>query len=190
MSRLRLIIAALALAVLPRTAFAETCLRNVCAPNVPQASVDRAIDGATRTPPHRCFLRARKSPNEASYWAPIIINRAIVTWFMIDTGFTGSLVIPRDYFDQQRALGSLTTLDPVGPPVTSILADGSETSEPTIIIREIILPACRAIRNVRATISPTGSEPLLGQGILSRFSAVSIDHKRGSLVLVPEGLDP
>lgn len=154
------------------------------------ASRDLAIFMATKAPPHRCFVPIVKATGENSYWVPTIINRKSSPVFLIDTGFTGSLVLPRGYLDGARADGTLTQLDRSAPPVTSTLADGSETTEETIIIREVVLPGCRAFRNVRAIISPTGAPPLLGQGILSRFSSAGIDRKETSLVLVPEGLPP
>jgi predicted aspartyl protease len=131
-----------------------------------------------------------KATDELSYWVGVIINRTSVRLFAIDTGFTGSLVIPRGFLDSLRADGSITRLDLSGPPVTSTLADGSEIIQETIIVREIILPGCRAFRDVRVIISPTGSVPLLGQGILSKFSSAGIDQREHSLVLVPGGLPP
>jgi hypothetical protein len=153
-----------------------------------RAGLDMAIALATRTPPHRCFVPVIKPTDELSYWVPVIINRAGGPLFAIDTGFTGSLVIPRGFLDLFHSRGYLTKLDRNGPPVRSTLADGSEIVQETIIIREIILPGCRSFLNVRALISPAGSTPLLGQGILSRFSSAGIDHKENGLVLVPEGL--
>jgi predicted aspartyl protease len=148
-----------------------------------KAARDLAIFLATKTPPHRCFVPIVKTTDGFSYWVPIIINRADIPVFLIDTGFSGSLVIPRGFLGDLRANGTL-------PPVTSTLADGSEITQDTIIVREIILPGCRAFANVRAIISPSGSDPLLGPGILSRFSSAGIDHKELGLVLVPEGLSP
>lgn len=141
-------------------------------------------------PPHHCFVPMVKVIGEFSYVVPIIINRNYGPAFVVDTGFTGSLAIPRSFVDDLRARGILTKGDSSGPPITTTLADGSQIIQETIIVREIILPGCRAFRNVRVTISPTGSDPLLGQGILSRFSSAAIDHKEHSLVLVPEGLSP
>jgi hypothetical protein len=99
-----------------------------------------AIAIATRTPRHRCFVPLIKPAGELSYWVPVIINRAGAPLFAIDTGFTGSLQIPHTFLDYLRTKGYLTKLDRRGPPVTSILADGSEITQETIIIREIILP--------------------------------------------------
>jgi predicted aspartyl protease len=155
-----------------------------------KAGLDFAIFTATKTPPHRCFVPIVKPIDELSYWVPVIINRADSPLFAIDTGFTGNLLIPRGFLDLLRKKGDLTKLDRSGPSVTSTLADGSEITQETIIVREIILPGCRAFSNVRAIISPAGSIPLLGQDILSRFSSAGIDHKEGGLILVPEGLSP
>jgi len=109
---------------------------------------------------------------------------------IVDTGFTGSLAIPRSIVDDLRSRGVLTNGDSSGPPVTSTLADGSKIIQESVIVREVILPGCHAFRNVPVIISPTGSVPLLGQGILSRFSSTAIDQKEHSLVLIPEGLSP
>lgn len=141
-----------------------------------------AIFAAT-LPPHRCFVPMVKD-REPSYWVPTIINRAYGPVVLIDTGFTGSLQIPRSMLELLRAKGELTDLDRNGPPILVSLADGSEAIQETVIIREVILPGCRAFQNVRAIISPNGSDPLLGQGILSTFSSHGIDNKEHSLVLV------
>ena len=146
-----------------------------------------AILGAMM-PPHRCRVPLRKVNDELSYVVPTIINRNYGPVAIVDTGFTGSLVIPRSIVDDLRARGVLTNGDSSGPPVTSTLADGSEIIQETIIVREVILPGCHAFRNVPITISPTGSVSLPGQGILSRFGSAAIDHKEHSLVLVPERL--
>jgi hypothetical protein len=146
-----------------------------------------AILGAMM-PPHRCRVPLRKVNDELSYVVPTIINRNYGPVAIVDTGFTGSLVMPRSIVDDLRARGVLTNGDSSGPPVTSTLADGSEIIQETIIVREVILPGCHAFRNVPITISPTGSVSLLGQGILSRFGSAAIDHKEHSLVLVPERL--
>ena len=135
-------------------------------------------------PPHRCYVPMVKS-REPSYWVPTIVNRASGPVVLIDTGFTGSLQIPRSMIELLRSKGELTDLDRSGPPVITTLADGSEAIQETVIIREVILPGCRAFRDVRVIISPDGSDPLLGQGILSTFSSHGIDNKEHSLVLVP-----
>jgi hypothetical protein len=115
-----------------------------------------AIFGAMM-PPHRCSVPMVKTTGELSYVVPIIINSDYGPAFIVDTGFTGSLAIPRVFVDDLRARGVLTKDDSGGPPVTTTLADGSEIIEETIMVREIILPGCRAFRNVRVIVSPTGS---------------------------------
>ena len=139
-------------------------------------------------PPHHCLIPMVKVIGELTYAVPIIINRQYGPAFVVDTGFTGSLAIPGSFVDDLRARGVLMKGDGVGLPVTVTLADGSEIVQETIIVREIILPGCRAFRDVRVIISPTGSVPLLGQGILSKFSTAGIDQREHSLVLVPGGL--
>jgi hypothetical protein len=131
-----------------------------------------------------------KVPGELSYVVPIVINRGTGIFAVIDTGFTGDLAVPRNHIDGLRAKGTLTTADHRTPSVIGKLADGSETIQGTIIIREVILPDCRAFRNIHAMVTPTGADALIGQGILSRFSATAVDHKEHSLVLLPKGLPP
>ena len=41
------------------------------------------------------------------------------------------------------------------------------------------------VRNVTAGITPPNGEPLLGQGFLSKFGAVTVDYKRLVLILSP-----
>jgi predicted aspartyl protease len=153
-----------------------------------KAGLEMAIAIATKTPPHRCFVPIIKPTDEQSFWVPVIINRAGAIFFIVDTGFTGDLVISRSFLDMLRTVGYLSKLDRNGPIVKSTLADGSEITQQTVVIREIILPGCRAFTNVLAIISPAGSSPLLGQGVLSRFQYAGIDQTEGGLILVPHGL--
>ena len=155
-----------------------------------KTALEMAIATATRTPPHRCFVPIIKANDEASYWVGVIINRTDTFLFLIDTGFTGSLLIPRGFLNLLRTDGALTKLDRNAPPIRSTLADGSEITQETVIVREIILPFCRAFSNVRAIVSRAGSSPLIGQGILSNFSSAGIDQREGGLILVPEGVSP
>jgi hypothetical protein len=146
-------------------------------------------------PPHRCFvlLGKRREGSSESYWVPLIINRHSgfpdIGWALVDTGFTGSLSLPSDVVEFLRANGWLTGLDRPGPPNVVVLADGAQRMEPTVIIRELILPGCRAFRNVRTTISRPGSDPAIGMGLLSAFATHGIDRKELLLTLVPPGLD-
>jgi hypothetical protein len=166
-------------------------LANAKDPN-DRAALDLAIYAATRMPPHQCWHRLGHTIGEPTYLYPLIINRALGGLFAIDTGFTGNLTIPRNQVKYLRDEGILTKGDSSGPLITSTLADGSEITQETIIIREIILPGCRAFRNVRATVSPANTVPLLGQGILSQFSSVAIDHSKegDALILIPKELPP
>jgi len=160
----------------------------IASPTTADEAVQRFVDililGALQ-PPHHCEMEVIKPPNQLSYWTVVFINRRPNAFFAIDTGFSGSLSIPRAYSEGLVANGTIDTrLDRRGSDVTSRLADGSLVTEPTILLREIILPGCRVFSNVVAAISD-GGIPLIGEGVLSRFRSASIDHVKMRLILDP-----
>ena len=157
-----------------------------------RAMFEVAIEHATNKPPHRCRLPLLKAPGEEALLVPVIINRVGQLFFALDTGFSGSLVIPQGFLKSLRAGGYFSKLDIAGPPARNTLADGSKVTLQTIVIREVILGGCRAFTNVLAIIAPPGATPLLGRGLLSSFEHLGIEpgvgEQGGSLSLVPYGL--
>jgi hypothetical protein len=148
-----------------------------------RSAIARAASAAHTMPPHRCVIDMHRSDGN-NYWMPTLINGRLGGMFMLDTGFSGALVIPRSFLNDFLADGTITTLDQPGPKKRGILADGREVIQDSIVIRDFALPFCRAFSDVVARISDGGS-PLIGQAILSLFRATSIDHENSLLVLDP-----
>jgi hypothetical protein len=150
-----------------------------------RSAIARAGIVAHTQPPRRCVIDLHTSDKGGvSYWLPTLINGRLGGMFILDTGLTAALVIPRSFLSHFIADGTITALDQPGPKKRAVLADGSEVVEETVIIRDFALPFCRAFYNVVAIIS-NGGAPLIGQGILSLFRAATIDHENSVLVLDP-----
>ena len=145
-----------------------------------RSAIARAGIVAHTQPPRRCVIDMHRS-DDNSYWLPTLINGRLGGMFVLDTGFSGALVIPRSFLNH-FADGTITVLDRPGPRIGGVLADGREVVQDSIVIRDFTLPFCRAFRDVVAGISDGGT-PLIGQAILSLFRATSIDHENSVLVL-------
>jgi hypothetical protein len=146
-----------------------------------RSAIARAGIVAHTQPPRRCVIDMHRS-DDNSYWLPTLINGRVGGMFVLDTGFSGALVIPRSFLNHFIADGTITVLDRPGPRIGGVLADGREVVQDSIVIRDFTLPFCRAFRDVVARISDGGT-PLIGQAILSLFRATSIDHENSVLVL-------
>jgi predicted aspartyl protease len=61
-------------------------------------------------------------------------------------------------------------------------AEGSVHKQPRFVIHELKV-GDRIITDVLATVSPTGTDPLLGQSFLARLGSYTIDNQRHVLRL-------
>jgi hypothetical protein len=66
--------------------------------------------------------------------------------------------------------------------VNATIADGSQHSEPKMIIFKLIIGG-KILYNVEASISPSGSMSLLGTNVLNQFGKYSVDAKNNQLIL-------
>jgi hypothetical protein len=107
------------------------------------------------------------------------INRSITGPFIVDTGATATQ-IPADLYTALFNKGAVDLFDKTELCHVS-LANGSEIEEYGFIIRQLEVGDVVA-KNVRACVSPAGTETLLGQTFLSRFT-YTIDQQRHVLRL-------
>jgi clan AA aspartic protease (TIGR02281 family) len=111
---------------------------------------------------------------------PALVNGAVSLKFIIDSG-ASDVVIPSDVMRKLVRSGAVTDRDVIGTTVVR-LADGSEHSSRRFVLHELKV-GDHALRNVTATVSPEGGEPLLGQSFLARLPSWMIDNNRHALVL-------
>ena len=71
---------------------------------------------------------------------------------------------------------------------TYVLADGSKVPSRRVLLREVTVGG-QTVSNVTASISRSGSPPLLGQSFLSKFASWTLDNERAVLVLKTKGDD-
>jgi aspartyl protease family protein len=115
-----------------------------------------------------------------AYMVPVRINATITLPFLLDTGAT-DLAIPADVALTLIRAGALTSEDFIGKSPYS-LANGSQEIGEEVIIRELQVGQ-HVVNNVRALISRSEGELLLGQSFLSKFGKITIDYNRLVLIL-------
>jgi predicted aspartyl protease len=91
------------------------------------------------------------------------------------------LQIPIDVYLVMARKGSVTPSDGRGT-VTVMMADGSTHEERRVLIHELKV-GDTIVTDVLATVSPIGSDPLLGQSFLARLGSYTIDNHRHVLTL-------
>jgi clan AA aspartic protease (TIGR02281 family) len=98
--------------------------------------------------------------------------------FLLDTGAT-DVSVPADLADALIARGEAVE----GPKSTSVIADGSEHVERTIIISSMKVGS-HYLGNVRAGVAPNGAMSLLGMSVLNRIGKFSVDAANGVLTFI------
>ncbi|HYU11548.1 MAG TPA: aspartyl protease family protein [Stellaceae bacterium] len=117
------------------------------------------------------------------YVVPVRINGALVLRFIVDSG-ASDVLIPADVVLTLARTGTIADGDFIGEQ-TYTLGDGSKVKSARFVLRELQV-GDQVIRNVRASIGPVQSVPLLGQSFLSRLSTWTLDNERHFLVLGTE----
>jgi clan AA aspartic protease (TIGR02281 family) len=117
----------------------------------------------------------------SNYTVPVRINQTITLPFILDTG-AEELVIPPDLAMTLVRAGALSREDVIGKG-HYIMANGSEETQPRVVIREVQV-GDHTVTDVPASVSSsTNSSPLLGESFLSKFGTVTIDYNRLVLIL-------
>jgi clan AA aspartic protease (TIGR02281 family) len=111
---------------------------------------------------------------------PVLINQNLSVPFVLDTG-AFAVQIPADVYSVMQRQGTIKPEDARGT-VPVVMADGSTHSEPKFLLRNLKV-GDRTLTDVLATVSPTGTDPLLGQSFLDRLGRYTIDNQRHVLIL-------
>jgi clan AA aspartic protease (TIGR02281 family) len=133
-------------------------------------------------PPARGLEEVQIEKRGSAYYVPVRINDTITLPFILDTGAT-DLAIPADVALTLIRAGALRRGDFLGR-TRYQTASGAEEISDVVIIREVQVGG-HVVRNVTGSINPPEGKPLLGQSFLSKFGAVTVDYKRGVLILSP-----
>jgi hypothetical protein len=115
-----------------------------------------------------------------SYLVPVAVNGLPPMDFLLDTG-SSVVALPAEIVFTLWRIGTLQSNDFIGNRVY-VLADGRELPSLTFKIRELRVGQ-HVIRDAVGSLSPLGTEPLLGGSFLSRFASWTIDNQRSALVL-------
>jgi clan AA aspartic protease (TIGR02281 family) len=110
------------------------------------------------------------------------VNDAVTVTFVLDTG-ASDVSIPENVARELERAGKPSESLGTG---TYVLADGSKVRKRRVLLRELTVGG-QTVSNVAASISASGSPPLLGQSFLSKFASWTLDNERNLLVLKTRG---
>jgi predicted aspartyl protease len=111
---------------------------------------------------------------------PVLINQNLSVPFVLDTG-SFSVQIPDDVYSVMQRQGTIKPEDALGT-VSVRVADGSIHNEEKFLLRNVKV-GDKILTDILATVSPTGTDPLLGQSFLDRLGRYTIDNHRHVLIL-------
>jgi hypothetical protein len=114
------------------------------------------------------------------YVAPILVNKTIMLRFVVDNG-APYVSIPEDIVATLIRAGTVDRADFLEGKI-SRLADGSAIPSTTFEVRSLTVDHT-TVDNVLANVTPVGTDFVLGQSFLRRFSAWSIDSNNHKLIL-------
>lgn len=103
-----------------------------------------------------------------------MLNGSVPIRWTLDTGATISS-IPRDIAVKLDAK--------VIDSQKFVLADGTSTTKQVILIKKMSIGGKISVVNIKASVGPAGTAPLLGKNFLDVFSSYEIDNKQGQLIL-------
>jgi TPR repeat protein len=115
-----------------------------------------------------------------TFVVPVQISASITLDFIVDSG-AADVTIPADVLTTLMRAGVLTKSDFLGKN-TYVLADGTEISAPTYMIKSLKV-GDRVVENVKVGATSSNGDPLLGQSFFNRFKSWSIDNARQELIL-------
>jgi formylglycine-generating enzyme required for sulfatase activity len=114
------------------------------------------------------------------YVLPVRINGVLTLNFIVDSG-AAEVCIPADVVLTLVRSGTIADSDFL-PGQDFTLADGTVLRSPRFIIRELELGGKR-ITNVSALVVPVQGDLLLGQSLLERLDAWTLDNKRHVFII-------
>ena len=142
------------------------------------------VPGALPSNPAAAETIQLKKHAGGGYLIPGRINDAVAVTFVLDTG-ASDVSIPDEVARELEQAGKLDRGDFIGTR-TYVLADGSKVPSRRVLLREVTVGG-QTVSNVTASISRSGSPPLLGQSFLSKFASWTLDNERAVLVLKTKG---
>jgi clan AA aspartic protease (TIGR02281 family) len=141
------------------------------APAAPNATNAGAVDAIKLEAGNGTFL------------VPVQINGKMTLNFVLDSG-AADVAIPADVVQMLTRAGTVSSADFIGTK-TYVLADGSKLPSEAFIVHELRI-GNHVVNNVTASVVPIQGKLLLGQSLLSRFPAWTIDNKQHALVILGE----
>ncbi len=114
------------------------------------------------------------------YELPVRLNGVITLDFILDTG-SAEMNLPADVVATLVRTGTLNQ-DDFLPSKVYVLADGTRKESSRVLIRAIQI-GNRTLRNVPASISDVEGQLLLGQNLLDKVGAYTIDSRTHTIVL-------
>ena len=115
-----------------------------------------------------------------SYVLPVRINDAVTAKFVVDSG-ASVVALPQDLIDELTKAGALAASDLLGRD-TYVAADGKRHHGKGLMLRQLDAGG-HIVTNVRASIIPAHSEPLLGMSFLSKLKSWTLDNQRHVLII-------
>lgn len=122
-------------------------------------------------------------PGNGTFLVPVQINGKMTLNFVLDSG-AADVAIPADVVQMLTRAGTVSSADFIGTK-TYVLADGSKLPSEAFIVHELRV-GNHVVNNVTASVVPIQGKLLLGQSLLSRFPAWTIDNKQHALVILGE----
>ncbi len=122
-------------------------------------------------------------PGNGTFLVPVQVNGRLTLNFVLDSG-AADVAIPADVVQTLTRAGTISRADFIGTK-TYVLADGSKLPSEAFILHELRVGS-QVVDNVTASVVPIQGKLLLGQSLLSRSPAWTIDNKHHALVILGE----
>ena len=118
--------------------------------------------------------------NGHSYLVSGRVNGVVTAQFILDSG-AGYVALPQDVIDDLMKAGALAQSDWLGRD-TYVAADGKRHHGKGLMLRQLDVGG-HTVANVRASVIPAHSRPLLGLSFLAKFKSWTLDNQRHVLVV-------
>jgi len=123
-------------------------------------------------------------PNYEIQYIPCLVN-GVYDYFVFDTGCSAGLSINKTFFSKLLKTGEVLVEDYIGD--TSMLtAGGNYQIVNVFVIKEVIIGSPTKplrLKNVITMVYSSDTGPLLlGQGLINRFSSLTIDNKNQNFI--------
>jgi len=120
------------------------------------------------------------SRNGVNFAAPVLLNGAVESQFLVDSG-AADVQVPMSVFDELLKAGTISEADISGFQ-TYRTANGASVRAVTFLIRSLKIGSV-VLDNVRGAVVDAPIPPLLGMSFLGRLRSWALDNERETLVL-------